>query len=138
MISDCTSPHSGVPPKLARKNLLEQLSVALWLINARMVLWYWELSGLILMAIPFSLSCIPPLIVIIVVVVVVAAAAAAAAASSSKQQQAAASSSKQQQAAASSSSSSRSRDNSESLLSQLALITSDLFVIDSEVDLKLN
>ena len=40
-----TTPRSGVPPKLARKNLLQQLSVALWTYNARMILRYWVLQG---------------------------------------------------------------------------------------------
>ena len=32
--------RSNVPPKLARKNFLQQLSVALWANNARMILRY--------------------------------------------------------------------------------------------------
>jgi len=55
-IADCITPHSGVPCNLARKNLLLQLSVALWLNNTRMILRYW---ALILMTIPFSPSFIP-------------------------------------------------------------------------------
>ena len=39
-IVDHTTPCSGVPPRLARKNLLEQLSVALWMNNAKMILRY--------------------------------------------------------------------------------------------------
>ena len=38
VIADCTTPRSGVPPKLAGKNLLQQLSVALWQSNAKIVL----------------------------------------------------------------------------------------------------
>ena len=46
IIADRTIPRSGVPPKLARKNLLQQLSVALWTHNARMILRYnWALQG---------------------------------------------------------------------------------------------
>ena len=37
-ITDRTPPHSGAPRNLARKNLLQQLSVALWMNNARMIL----------------------------------------------------------------------------------------------------
>ena len=50
-----TTPRSGVPPKLARKNLLQQLSVALWTYNARMILRYWALQGL-MMTIPLTFS----------------------------------------------------------------------------------
>ena len=45
IIADRTTPRSGVPLKLARKNLLQQLSVALWTYNARMILRYWALQG---------------------------------------------------------------------------------------------
>ena len=44
-IVDRTTTRSGVPTKLARKNLLEQLSVALWMNNARMILRYWTFQG---------------------------------------------------------------------------------------------
>ena len=46
VIADCTmaTPRSGVPPKLAAKNLLQQLSVALWQSNAKMILRYWALQ----------------------------------------------------------------------------------------------
>ena len=44
IIADCTTPRSGVPTKLARKNLLQQLSVALWQSNAKMILRYWALQ----------------------------------------------------------------------------------------------
>ena len=43
IIADRTTPRSGVPSKLARKNLLQQLSVALWQSNAKMILRYWAL-----------------------------------------------------------------------------------------------
>ena len=39
-IADRTTPHSGVPWKVARKNLLQQLSVQLWSNNAKMILRY--------------------------------------------------------------------------------------------------
>ena len=51
IIADCTIPRSGVPTKLAiptklaRKNLLQQLSVALWQSNAKMILRYWALQA---------------------------------------------------------------------------------------------
>jgi len=45
-IADRTTPHSGVPRKVARRNLLQQLSVQLWLNNSRMILRYWALQGL--------------------------------------------------------------------------------------------
>ena len=38
VIAHYTTPHNA---KLARKNLLQQLSVALWLNNVRMILYYW-------------------------------------------------------------------------------------------------
>jgi len=38
------TPHSGVPRKAARKNLLQQLSVKLWTGNAKMILQYWSLQ----------------------------------------------------------------------------------------------
>ena len=44
-IADCTTPRSGVPRKVARKNLLQQLSVQLWSNNAKMILRYWALQG---------------------------------------------------------------------------------------------
>ena len=44
-IADHTTPHTGVPTKLARKNLLQQLSVGLWMNNARMILRYWTLQA---------------------------------------------------------------------------------------------
>jgi len=34
MLKDHTTPWSGMPPKLARKNLFQQLSVSLWQSNA--------------------------------------------------------------------------------------------------------
>ena len=40
-IADCTTPRSGVPQKVARKNLLQQLSVQKWTNNAQMSLHYW-------------------------------------------------------------------------------------------------
>ena len=44
-IADHTTPRSGVPRKVARKNLLQQLSVQLWSNNAKMILRYWALQG---------------------------------------------------------------------------------------------
>ena len=44
-IADRTTPRSGVPRKVARKNLLQQLSVQLWSNNAKMILRYWVLQG---------------------------------------------------------------------------------------------
>ena len=44
-IADRTTTHSGVSPKIARKNLLQQLSVCLWVNNAQMILRYWALQG---------------------------------------------------------------------------------------------
>ena len=44
-IADHTTPRSGVPWKVARKNLLQQLSVQLWSKNAKMILRYWALQG---------------------------------------------------------------------------------------------
>jgi len=41
LIADRTTPQSGVPRKLARKNLLQQLSVQLWMSNSKMILHYW-------------------------------------------------------------------------------------------------
>ena len=46
VIADRTTPRSGVPRKLARRNLLQQLSIQLWMNNAKMVLRYWALQGL--------------------------------------------------------------------------------------------
>jgi len=43
IIANRSTPRSGVPPRLARKNLLQQLSVALWTYNARMILRHWAL-----------------------------------------------------------------------------------------------
>ena len=37
-ISDRTTTRSGLSPKMARRNLLQQLSVCLWVNNARMIL----------------------------------------------------------------------------------------------------
>jgi len=45
LIADCTTPQSGLPHKLAWKNLLQQLSVQLWMSNAKMILRYWALQG---------------------------------------------------------------------------------------------
>jgi len=45
IIADRTTPRSGVPPKLARRNLLQQLSVILWSYNAKMILRHWALQG---------------------------------------------------------------------------------------------
>jgi len=45
-ITDRTAPHSGVPQNLASKYLLQSLSVALWMNNARMILRYWALQGI--------------------------------------------------------------------------------------------
>ena len=44
-IADRTTPHSSVPQKVAKKNLLQQLSVQLWSNNAKMILRYWALQG---------------------------------------------------------------------------------------------
>ena len=55
IIADCTTPRSVVPRKVARKNLLQQLSVQLWTNNARMILQYWTFQGQMIMTIP-----IPP------------------------------------------------------------------------------
>jgi len=46
VVTDCSTPRSGVPCKLARKNLLQQLSVQLWINNAKMILHYWALQGI--------------------------------------------------------------------------------------------
>ena len=43
-IADRTTPRSWVPRNIARKNLLQQLSVASWMNNARMILRYWALQ----------------------------------------------------------------------------------------------
>jgi len=43
-IADRTTARSGVSTKLARKHLLQQLSVSLWTNNARMILRYWALQ----------------------------------------------------------------------------------------------
>jgi len=45
IIANRSTPRSGVPPRLARKNLLQQLSVVLWTYNARMILRHWALQG---------------------------------------------------------------------------------------------
>jgi len=37
-IADCTTTGSGISRKVARRNLLQQLSVCLWINNARMIL----------------------------------------------------------------------------------------------------
>ena len=44
-IADHTTTRSGASTKLARKHLLQQLSVSLWTNNSRMILWYWALQG---------------------------------------------------------------------------------------------
>ena len=44
-IADRTTTRSGTSHRLARKNLLQQLSVSLWMNNARMILRYWALQG---------------------------------------------------------------------------------------------
>ena len=44
-IADHTTTHSGISPKVARRNLLQQLSVCLWVNNAQMILRYWALQG---------------------------------------------------------------------------------------------
>ena len=44
-IADRTTSCSSVPRKVARKNLLQQLSVQLWSNNAKMILRYWALQG---------------------------------------------------------------------------------------------
>ena len=46
VVADCSTPRIGVPRKLARKNLLQQLSVQLWMNNAKMILHYWALQGM--------------------------------------------------------------------------------------------
>ena len=45
LIADRTTARSGASTKVARRNLLQQLSVSLWTNNARMVLRYWALQG---------------------------------------------------------------------------------------------
>ena len=65
-IADRTTPRSGVPRKVARKNLLQQLSVQLWSNNAKMILRYWAhrysniyagpFRARMMMTIPFSPS----------------------------------------------------------------------------------
>ena len=45
VIADRTTTRSSVLCKLARKNLLQQLSVQLWMCNAKMILRYWALQG---------------------------------------------------------------------------------------------
>jgi len=45
-IADRTTPRSGVPRKVARRNLLQQLLVQLWTNNSRMILRYWALQDL--------------------------------------------------------------------------------------------
>ena len=44
-IADRITTHSGISSKVARKNLLQQLSVSLWTNNACMILRYWALQG---------------------------------------------------------------------------------------------
>ena len=44
-VADCTTTHSGISPKVSRRNLPQQLSVSLWVNNARMILRYWALQG---------------------------------------------------------------------------------------------
>ena len=43
-IADRMTTRSGITQKLARKNILQQLSVSLWMKNARMILRYWALQ----------------------------------------------------------------------------------------------
>jgi len=43
-IADCTTARSGLSTKLARKHLLQQLSISLWTNNARMILRFWALQ----------------------------------------------------------------------------------------------
>ena len=45
IIADYTTARSGASTKLARKNLLQQLSISLWTNNARMILRYWAFQG---------------------------------------------------------------------------------------------
>ena len=45
VIADRTTARSGCSTRLARKHLLQQLSVSLWTSNARMILRYWALQG---------------------------------------------------------------------------------------------
>ena len=45
IIADLSNPCSCIHQKVARKNLLQQLSVQLWANNVRMILWYWVLQG---------------------------------------------------------------------------------------------
>ena len=44
-IADRTTARSGASTKLARENLLQQLSVSLWTSNACMILRCWALQG---------------------------------------------------------------------------------------------
>jgi len=44
-IADRTTARNDASVKLARKHLLQQLSVSLWTNNAHMILWYWALQG---------------------------------------------------------------------------------------------
>ena len=53
-IADLTTPCSGVPRRVARRNLLQQLSEQLWTNNAKMILQYWALQGWRMMTIPLS------------------------------------------------------------------------------------
>jgi len=46
VVADHSTPRSGIPRKLARKNLLQQLSVQLWMHNAKMILCYRALQGM--------------------------------------------------------------------------------------------
>ena len=43
-IAECTTARSGASTKQARKHLLQQLSVSLWMNKARMMLRYWALQ----------------------------------------------------------------------------------------------
>jgi len=45
IIANRSTPRSGVPPRLARKNLLQQLCIVLWTYNARMILRHWALQA---------------------------------------------------------------------------------------------
>ena len=44
-IADRTTTRSGISRKMARRNLVQQLSVCLWTNNARMILRYWALQS---------------------------------------------------------------------------------------------
>jgi len=45
VVADHTTARSGCSTRLARKHLLQQLSVSLWTSDARMILRYWALQG---------------------------------------------------------------------------------------------